>query len=356
MAYAPSALEACPDLQVELDNYFLTCGSSLLREPTPLYDFLMSDVNRSGYSQVVSPGQGKLRTVLYRYDQRLLESEVTQPGNCDRSCTATTKRGDLTGSCEIDPCDYWEVEELIGAQDFTYACRNNFDIVNKKMMLMMNVLEGKIATFLTESAVALKGNWNAMVDPSTISSDFLQVKTKLDGSDSINPSAFEDIDMAFKQTNYCNGAAIFSGATLAKYYRLMQAGCCSTSGLDLSQILGAYGTAVLYDGRVQKAFADADKAIAIQPGSLQVVTYNENDNGIAEAAGVQWGANYYKRIIYSPQSNLPIDLTLSDNCGNLSIFMRANVKVCGLPTDLFAPGDDMEGVTYVNGIEVVNVP
>lgn len=355
MGYAPSTLQDCPDIQVELNQYFQTCNSQFLKEPTPLYDFLMSPVNRGTYSQTVSPGQGKLKTVQMRYSQRILESEVTQPGSCDRSCVATTKRGDLTTQCTIDPCDFEEVSELISAQDFTYACRNNFDIVNEKMMLLMSALERKMATQLTGEAVALLGNWNALVDDwATISSDFLQVQTLKTGSTDINPSAFEDIDMALTQTGYCNGAAIFGGPTLTKYYRLMLAGCCANQGLDLGEILSLYGKAIVYDSRVQKAFGDVDKNIAIQPGSVQVATYNENDNGIAEAAGVQWGANYYKRVIFSPMTGLPIDLTLSDNCGELSIFMRANAKVCGLPTDLYAPGDDMEGVVYVNGIKVAN--
>jgi len=353
MAYAPADLSICPDIQVELNQYFETCNSATMKESTPVFDFLMSPVNRGSFSQVVSPGQGKLKTVQYRYDQRLLEAEVTQPGSCDRSCTATTKRGDLTGSCEIDPCDFWEVEELIATQDFTYACRNNFDIVNAKMMAMMSALERKVATDATEQFAALLGNWSTLV--ANVTNDYLQVQTlKSIASGDVNPKAYAEIDLAFKQTQYCTTPVIFSGTTLYQYYRLMQAGCCATDGLALDEILRLYGTAVLYDYRLQLALADADKALAVQPGSVQVITYNENDNGIAEAAGVQWGANYYKRVIISPSTGLPIDFTLSDNCGDLSIFMRANVKVCGLPTDLYAPGDIMEGVTYVNGIEVAN--
>ena len=352
MGYAPSTLSECPDVQVELNQYFVNCDSANMMESSPLYDFLMSPVNRGGYSQAVSPGQGKVKNIVYRYDQRILESEVSQPGDCDRSCVATTKRGDLTGTCVIDPCDFQEASELIGAQDFTYACRNNFDIVSGKIMRLINVLERKMATQLTAEAVALMGAYNSLVP--NVSADFLQVQTLKTGSTDISPLAFEEIDMALKMTGYCNGAAIFSGPTLYKYYRLMQAGCCSNQGLDLGELLTLYGQAVMYDQRVQTAFADVDKALVIQPGSVQVVTYNENDNGIAEAAGVQWGANYYKRIIFSPRTGMPIDLTLSDNCGNLSIFVRANAKLCGLPDDMFAPGDPMEGVNYVNGIEVVN--
>lgn len=353
MAYAPADLSVCPDIQVELNQYFQNCQSATLMESAPVYDFLMSPVNRGGFSQVVSPGQGKIKTVQLRYDQRLLEAEVTQPGSCDRSCVATDKRGDLTTTCEIDPCDFYEVSELIATQDFTYACRNNFDIVNAKILALISALDRKMATVLTAEFAALLGNWSTLVQD--VTADYLQVQTLKTGSTDINPSAFQKIDLAMKQTQYCGGMAIFAGTTLYEYYRLMLAGCCADQGLDLAQILSRYGKFVDYDYRLTIALAgDNDKAIAVQPGSVQVITYTENNNGIAEAAGVQWGANYYKRVITSPFSGMPMDLTLSDNCGNLSIFVRANAKVCGLPTDLYAPGDIMEGVTYVNGIEVAN--
>lgn len=352
MGYAPSALAVCPDIQVELNNFFATCNSRFLREPTPLFDFMMSPVNRGGYSQAVAPGAGKLKTIVTRYSQRLLESEVTQPGGA-RSCTATTKRGDLTNECTIDPDDYWEVSEKIDVNDFTYACRNNFDIVSEKMTIMMNALVARVATDITSQVAALLGNWD--VNVANVAADYLQVQTlKSIASGDISPNAFEKIDAALALTNYCNSAAIFSGTTLWEYYRLMLAGCCSQDGLSLDQILAQYGKAVMFDKRLHKALG-ANKALAIQPGSVQVVTYNQNDNGIAAAAGVTYGSNYQSQIVVDPQSGLPIDLTLKDECpGELHIFMRSTVKACGLPTDLFAPGDDMEGVTYVNGIQVVN--
>ena len=353
MSYAPSVLADCPDIQLELNNYFVNCNSASLEEATPVFDFLMSSINRSGYSQQVAPGQGKLRNIVLRYSQRILESEVTQPGTCERSCDATTKRGDLTTTCSIDPCQYWEVQEHINVQDFREACRNNFDIVNEKLMAMMSVLRRKIATAMTEELIALIGPWNAMVEGTN--GNYLEVQTLKTGSEDISPNAFEEIQAAIMQTQYCNGSVIFSGRDLWKYYRLMLAGCCSNQGLALGEILAQYGQAVMYDARLQKAFADASKAIVVQPGSVQVVTYNENDNGIAGAAGITTGANYQSMLIFDPKTGLPIDLTLKDECpGDISIFMRANTKLCGLPDDLYAPGDDMEGVVYVNGIDVVN--
>lgn len=350
MGYAPTGLHDCPDIQAELNQLFNNSDSATLREPTPLYDFLMSPINRGGYSQLVSPGKGRLRTVTQRYDQRLLESTVTQPGGA-RSCTATTQRGDLTNQCTIDPDDYWEVSEVINTNDFREACASSPEIVGRKIAAMINVLDRKVATDMTSQAVALVGNWNLNVE--NVTDDYLQVQTLKTGTSDVSPAAFEDISAAIMLNSNTAGAAIFSGTTLWKYMRLLEKGCCSTDGIDLGAVLNSFGMSIMFDLRVQKAL-NKNKAIAIQPGSLQVVTYNECTNDVGEALGVTVGANYQKQCIFHPVSGLPIDLTLSDDCGNISIFARATVKACGLPTDLFAPGDDMEGVTWVNGITVAN--
>jgi thiamine biosynthesis lipoprotein ApbE len=118
--------------------------------------------------------------------------------------------------------------------------------------------------------------------------------------------------------------------------------------------MGQYGKAVMYDSKVQVA-AGQDKAWALQAGSLAPVYFTFNDNGLSEGAGVQYGANYIKSVVRDPQSGLPIDLTISDACGSVSIIARSCAKLCALPTDLYGTGDPQEGVTGFAGIKVVNV-
>lgn len=319
----------------------------------PFFESLMSPANRSGYSQVVSPGGNKIKTLILTHSQRWLESQVTQPGSCVRSCVATTKRGELTSSCQIDPCDYWEASELIETNDFIYSCKTDEEYVAKKMQQMLDGLVRKVATDATSQSASLLNGWASDVTPVTGNNLIVQTLKSVASGD-INPKAFADIDFAMQQNNFCLPTTIFAGSTLYKYYQLMQAGCCSNQGLDLEKVLALYGKAVVYDMRVSAAAGGNDFAWALLPGALQVATYNENYSRIPEAAGITVGTNYQKGVVFDPQTGLPVDLTLSDNCGKLSIFMRANIKVCGLPEDLYAPGDRMEGVTGFAGIRVVN--
>lgn len=359
----PTVMIACPDLQARLDQNFLTGNSANLWDAAPLFEFLNSPLNRSGYSQLVAPGQGKIRTVQLMYEQRILESEVTEPGTTP-NCTASTKRGNLATTCEIDPLNYLEAEELLEGADFTYICEANEAVIARKIEKLITALEAKCATRVTNQAVALIGGVSddiAAANKTTVGgSSFFKIATaKADGS--IDPRGLSKLNFLRMQSNYMAPAPVF-GSEMYEYYDLMKSGCCSNEGLDLGDILRTHNIAVMYDRRVNAALAakagggstGSELSFMALPGALQIVWYNANDNGIAEAAGIMQGASYQKRVIYSPRTGMPIDLTLQDNCGSVSIIVRANPKVCGLPSDLFAPSDHMNGVTYVNGIKIQN--
>lgn len=349
MSLAPTGLHDCPDIQAELDSYFETCDASLLPDPAPLNEFLWSGANRSGIQQILTPGSNKVRNLVLRYDQRIVESEVDEVDSCERTCTATTKRGDLTKSYEIDTCDKLRIEELMNAEDFKLACRGNFEIVNKKIRLMLNALQAKVATKMTGLAVGYVGAW-PQIAGNVVGGTQLQVATTKATSHDINPKAIEEIDFAIQAAGYCNSAAIFAGRTLYQYMRLMDKGCCSAQGLDLSELMSAYGKAVMWDRRLQ-AEMDADSALSIGLKALQPVYYVRNNDGLEGLVGV--GANYQKQVIYD-YNGLPVDLTISDNCGDISIIMETVVDLKALPADMFAPGDYMEAVNWVNEIKVVN--
>jgi hypothetical protein len=79
-----------------------------------------------------------------------------------------------------------------------------------------------------------------------------------------------------------------------------------------------------------------------------LITYNE----ASQIANL--GANYAKFIMFSPRTGLPIDIVLKDDCGTISVVGYANTKLVGLPTDMFASGDEYRGVTFVNKLLVTN--
>lgn len=336
-----TTLAACPDIQAELNQYYNTCNAGNLREPMPFFDFLMSDANMTGIQQLVVPGPGKIRNVVLTYEQRIPESEVGAIESCDMTCSASTKRGNNTATYTIDCSNGWEVEELVSANDFVFACQSNDMILAGKIQKLIDAVVRKAATALTTQASSLLGNWSS--DTGIIAGNPVNIVT-VDGSGNVKPTGWEDLDLAILQTNFCSAPVVFGGTTIFKYARLMQAGCCSSQGLDLAAMRDAYGKAVVWDKRVN-AITGNDGFWVLQPGALAVITYSGADQGMGMAQVLE-GANYRKMTIQDPQSGMPVDLVISDNCGNVSITARVVAKVVGLPSDLFAAGDSMNGVTF----------
>lgn len=358
MSYVTSVLNDCPDLQAELDAFFEVCDASLLPDPAPLTEFLWSGLNMTGISQTISPGNGKVRNLQLRYDQRLLESAVTTVDGCTPNCSASTRRGDLISAYEIDTCDTLQVEELIHASELKASCRPISEIVTKKIAMLMKAMDARVATKYTALAVALFGGWqanvqNTVADDTGNSKAALKLQTKRPtGFTDINAEAYYDLQTALDLTGYCNGAAIFVGQTLKKYAGLMQAGCCSSQGVDLGAILSLYGMAFAWDRRFENAMG-AEYGMAIMPKALQPIYYNHATSLPAQVAGVTVGTNY-EQFIMTSSRGIPYDVTLSDNCGALSIIVRFTGSLVPLPTDMFAPGDHMETVTFVNKLKVMN--
>lgn len=362
MSTVGSTLMSCPDVQAELNNYFLSCDTATIGFRSPFNEFLWNPVNRKGLQQVINPGPGKLKTVQLRYDQAIPLSQVQAGDMSDISCTASTKRGDLTTSFEIDPDDILYVEEKFNPADFYYACRTNPDIIMRKMALMMKALREATYKKTADAFVSdtMWGDWSDIVESTyTVVSDALRVKTKKDSSIDPFPTTMFQINNALAQTNYCEAPFIVGGNSLYEYAQIINAGCCASNGVNLGDIMAKYGYAVAWDKYLQasSAFADVDKSVAIQPGALQIIYFNEYEQDAAmwAALGEKAGRNYDSFVVTDPVSGMPINVLISDNCRTVSIFMHTCTKLVGLPADLFAVGDDLEGVNYVNLIEVNNV-
>lgn len=356
MSY-PTVFAQCPDIQDLLDNNFQTNGSAFLVDQHPFAEYNLSAANRSGLQAKLVPGQGKIKTYQLVWDQRILESEVTQPNTTDRACSAETKRGNLSDTVTIDPATYWEVEQAFEVSDFTYACQDNAQLLAIAMTKMVNALRSKVATAITAQAGALLGGLSSDIESGDKvdvgGTDFIKLSTEI-SANVINPRTMAKLNFLKQQMNWAVPSPIFGGGDLYQYYQLMQAGCCSTQGIDLSAILAQYGVSVSYDRRVADAAGGNEYAWMVAPGALQTVFHVENDNGLADALGIIRGSDYEKRVIYDPMLGFPIDLTLRDSCdAGISVFMRANPKVFAM-SELFQSGDHMEDVNWFAGIKVVN--
>lgn len=355
MSCLTTALQNCENIQDELNRYFPTCAAATFKEPMPFAEYITSPVNRAGLSQQIAPGQGKVRTINLRYRKRFLESGVLS--NQAKTCVATDQVGDCLKEYGIDTTQNIQRGILIPEGFLNESCRNNADFFMETLMMLIDQLERKAASNLSTTAATAYGNY--ATDAAGVNgTDDLVVKTLVDATtkDEPWPNTMQKINTALMQTGYCGPHAIFSGTLLYEYYRTLLSGCCTSTGVDLRKQFDLYGTAVMYDRRIQTAMSAGNQfsGLIVMQGALQLVEWVQNDWKDNLDSIFKQGANYYSTVIVSPRLGLKMDLRIADNCGDLSMILTATNKLVAMPPDMFPTADIYEGVNFVNKLLVTN--
>lgn len=351
MSYILSQLTACPTIQADLRRYFAICP---VNEFMPFMEFLGSGINNRGLQQEISPGRGKVRKVQLVYTPRLLESTVAE-NQPNPVCTGGDFVGDNQVEYDIDTSENFQWKESFTPEDLERACIDNGDYFVSRIMAGMDVLDRRLATERTTDLASLIGTWASNVTANA--SNEFEVATVAPGT-AVTPQTFnvftaEKIDLALQKTGFCNETFIFAGTQLSEYYRAVLAGCCSNQGIDVSGIFNRYGRAIAYDRRVESTFG-ADKGVVVQGGALALLYFTRANWKAGFPLPYQNNGNYIYTVVVSPRTGVPMDLTIKDDCGVITVVLTATTKLVGLPNDMYRQGDFMEGVNYVTKLKVVN--
>jgi hypothetical protein len=340
-------LSECPNIQAPLGQLFIEVGQ---RESLPFLEYLNSPENVKLIRQQVSAGNGKLRTIEARWIQRLPESEVIAAADIS-NCSATNVYGDSTETYTLETTDTYQASQLISGADIARHCQENSVYFLESVMRLMDVIDRKVASVAAAQAVAAIGSWGTDVeDFYEMDGDCLEITT-INGTNEVNPFALADITQATAMANYPAAPIAFGGAAMQRYANAVKAGCCSTSGIDLLAISQQNGFGFAYDSRVAAAQTDQTHALVTTAGAIQWLSYNLAEWNSNFTPSV--GAGYSRTIAFTP-AGVPVDLTLKDDCGNLSVIVTATGKIVTLPTDIYEAGDKFAGVNYVNCVSIVN--
>ena len=156
MSYISGDYVQCERLQDMLDTNFLTCPTP--QENIPSLLFILQTQFANGVSQKVSDGSGKVHTVRLVYQQRLLESSVTEETG-DRACTASGENFNEYTDYEIDPTTFLKSGEKFKTDNLATVCTDDIQsMLAKKIGMHIDVVERKIATKTALELVAQKGS------------------------------------------------------------------------------------------------------------------------------------------------------------------------------------------------------
>lgn len=352
MSNVGSTLLECPDVQGELDSAYVTCGHATKHRESPFLQFLMSPQNKSGIQSVLVPGRGKIKTVVWRYDQKISVASINEVDDCDLVCTTDNRVGDLSKTDEIDPCLKQRYTEGISAIELARICRDNPTFIMDRINIAAAALEAAVATKIAEEAIALIGAWAS--DVAGVTGNTLAVATRLSGGNP-SPRFTSELNLAAMKTGYCAPQAIFGSSLLWQDTDLLNTGCCAASGIQLFETLQRYGKVTMWDSYIVAAMnADDRNALMTQLGAMQIVFANlGSEASFAPIVGAA-ATNFEVIPMVTPRYGVPFDLTLSNACGQLSWDLTTSSKLFAAPLDMFPVDDLYEGVNFVNQIQVVN--
>lgn len=355
MSTVTTSIVPCPEFQALLVNYMGSCHMN--PKPAKLVTYLLSAENSTGIRQIVNPSNGKKRTVQLVYDQQIPQSEGAAVSSCDLVCTATTERGNLSENYEIDCTDGIYFEEKITLTDWMDSCRDNGELILSRLAALMNAANTAINIKTAGEVAGLIGDWDdevANIPGVTVNSQYLRLPLYTSAGN-VDGTAFTKIDTAKELTEYCGPSVLFGGLQFYQYYKLINSGCCTDFGLDIGDLFARYGQAVMFDKDVN-AEIGPNHGLLLQNRSVQLLTLNYALNADYNPfTGINWaaGSNYYSTVLRHPESFFPFDVSFKSDCGVVHMIVKGTSKAVGLPTDLYATGESMDGVTWVNGLEMV---
>jgi len=365
MSYNVNTLVACQTLQAQLPTLWQQTNTQGADENMPYATWLFQQA--AAVQQTILPGQSKQRLVQLTYFPRITEDEVNEDVSTP-VCTSSDKRGNLSTTYSA-PDQFLEVNELIDTDDLTNFCQDNGSYFLSRIEAMMDVLERKIATYVSQEAVTLAGTWGARGIPGTLfptgttpgsvnTSDEYIWRTRVSGSAltpaPVNPEAWWELRYALNKLGN-NQPVLFGGKDGYSYFGATNVGCCSDSGIDINRALQAYGYSYSYDKRIEDAFGSTTKVLALGPNTLIPLWYVKGrwKDGVPDIVGN--GATFSSMVVPSRRFGIPIDFTLNHPCGTeISMSMSVAVKTIALPNDQFLSGDVYFGKTNVNKIAISN--
>ena len=348
MSYGSWDVLACPNLQENIADYFVSGDPTVNREIKALTGFLLSDDNKSVLNSRIDSGNGHKRTVELTYFPRL---EATST-SATPSCAGGDELTQCSTTYEIDTTVGTSKEMRLQLRDIEKGCADDEFYFSKVLMQEFDAIYRKMNKTNAAQAAALVGNHattgtsaavNATVTASgNYSNDFVQTILYEMAESEIENTVPVAIGGSQKFWNYRNASEFAQAA--------------DGLNIDVSSYLGRYGFPMLYDRDIETsgAFA-ADELLVLVPGALQLLTFNRfapDGNTVA----VMNDDLYKQGTITDPRTGIMFDYVAKYNtCDGLSwdIWVGLSHKLVGMPSDLFNPSDRLEGVTYAYKFKAV---
>lgn len=333
---------ACAKIQDVLDDHFGQLTNQL-REPSPFLEFIVSRRNTNDLLQRQMSTNGKKKTVELIYKQRRLESDVSDTAELD--CEGGPSRGDTSAEYTL-PDTGSSIAWTIDPMYLTERCEADDTYLAGEVQANMDTLIRKINTDSLTKAATLFGNF------ATTGTDTAKVITTKTAAGADDLEAVEDIVYEYREMDYYGAPVIFGGSKeFWSYFNRQGSRCCNTAlGLDVDAFMRANPVLPFYE-RKAESIIGTNGILAMAPGALQLLYWHKFRGALLR--NIDTPTHKYG-IITDRVTGLEFDYFAQLDCGVWKFQLSLYHDVVGMPADMFAAGDRLEGVTWVNEFVITN--
>lgn len=358
MSYQTTDLLPCQDIQGRLEDLWKTPSFPGADDKMPFSDMLNSQINRFPIQTSLVKGGSKLHDVVVTYFPRLTEDLVDTKDATEITCVQTAQYGNISRTY-TPPDTALTSGEVVQLADLPRFCEENPGYFEMVVARHIDVVRRKLATQQAEEAVLLNGTWgnglfatgNAAGNVNA-SNQYVWATRYSDGKP--DPEAWPTLRMAFDDVGAGEPLFLAGGKTGRSYFNASMVGCCTDGGVDLGEAMSRWGLAYAYDARLTAALGSTNEFMALVPGNLvpiyfTMAQWKDGMNPIFVDSG-----NYKLIAITDPMTGVPMDLTISENCGAISITVSTAEKLINLPTDFYSTPDPYAGKNGVFQVLITN--
>lgn len=322
--------------------------------------FLLAPINKNDtINTSINFRPNGLRDFVVTYGQRFIESDVASGGRI--TCATGDEDGITSTTYTIDPTDGAGKILTYTTSDLLYMCQDNPSFLAGEVKKAMDVVIRKMETDLAISGLANTGNFASDV----INGDPAGTTTQVNGATlltggGISTNLIQNISFESMANEYSTMPYVFGGEKLSNYAAALGAACCGDLGVDAGVYATNQGIKLAYSDRITMNAGNADDLLAIVPGSVQLLHFNE-------FVGQNGNINYInddsikQGVLMYPDPTIPLmfDYRAEYTCNGAGVKawtfeVRLNYAFAYLPTDMYKSGDQLEGVNGLNLYRIVN--
>lgn len=331
-------------------------------EPSPEVQFLTSTINTNRVleSTVVNE-DAHIKQVKVIYTPRITEAEVDTTLNTN--CEDGDSVGELSHTYDIDETQGAHFMASVSIADLNRRMENDENYLGRVTLEVISAVRRQMQTGVSSQMALLGGKFATDGGEKTTSlSNANQRKTvatkfpaATDGGKP-NPEALQEIVFSAYNSGFTGTPYVFGFGEIYRYFQLLGAsGTFSDGGLDFVKFIQATDATFLPSYRMHNALngsSSTNKFLVVDAGALHLLQYNKFDNPAAKVRQ----DNLVMDTIVDPLTGIPFNYKFYLNpCGEkYNILISTSYKVVGLPDDMYAGGDRLDGTNGVLEFAITN--